>query len=817
MTGDIPKHAQVVIIGGGVVGCSVAYHLIKAGMTDIVLLERKRLCCGTTWHAAGLITQLRATRNLTELSTYGLGLFRDLERETGQEIGLKQNGSILLAADQEHWEEIRRGASMARGFGLEVELMTPTEAGKMYPLLTTSDLVGAVYMPRDGQVNPTDVTQTLAKSARAGGAKILENSKVTGIQTHHGQVAAVVTESGEIQCEYVVNCAGMWARELGLIVGVDVPLYSAEHYYVVTEPLAEVTPELPILRDPGGYCYFKEDAGKLLVGSFEPRARPLSMGAIPEDFAFDQLPGNWDHFEPMLESAMHRVPRLETAGIQLFFCGPESFTPDNRYHLGEAPDLKNFFVAAGFNSMGVQASGGAGKVIAEWIRDGHPPMDIWEVDIRRNKPFQNNRRYLHDRTVETVGLLYAMHWPYRQVETCRNVRVSPLHQRLAAAGACFGESSGWEVANWFAPEGMEAKYLYSYGRQNWFDESAREHRTVREAVGLIDYSSFSIFLLQGADAARVLDRICANDVDVCPERVVYTQWLNDRGGIESDLTVTRVAEDVYWIVTSASQQVRDFHWLKGHIADDKRAILTDVTSGYAVLGVMGPKSRDLLSAVSDTDFSNDAFPFCTCREIEIGYVHARALRISYVGELGWELYVPADMAVHVYDTLIACGTNFELRNVGLHAVNSLRIEKAYKQWGLDLADEDTPLEAGLDFALAWHKPNGFIGRDALLRQRDKGVKKRLVQFYLKDPAKFLYRSEPILWDDRSVGHVTSGAFGHTLGHAIGLGWVQCPEGSAMMDDVLAEGNFEIEVACERVPAKGSTRPLYDPRSERVKM
>jgi len=814
MTRELPSHARVVVIGGGVVGASVAYHLTRKGWSDVVLLERRSIACGTTWHAAGLVGQLRATHNLTRLAQYTCELFRTLEEETGQATGFKQNGSLSVAASAERFEELRRGASMARCFGLEVEVITPAEARELHPLMSTADVVGAVFLPGDGQINPLDVARAFAKGAQMRGAAIFENTAVTGVLREGGRASGVRTGRGDIRAEHVVNCAGMWARDIGLMCGVNVPLHAAEHFYVVTEPSEQIRPDLPVLRDPDRFTYYKEDAGKLLVGAFEPVAKPWGMGGIPEDFCFDQLPEDWDHFQPALENALRRIPLLESTGIQLFFCGPESFTPDDRYLLGEAPELAGFFVAAGFNSIGIQSSGGAGMVLAEWIVNGHPPMDLWDVDVRRVMPFQGNARYLRERTVEGLGLLYAMHWPFRQVESARPVRTSPLHDRLAAAGACFGEAAGWERPNWFALPGIAPRYEYSWGRQNWFAHSAAEHAAAREEVALFDQSSFAKFLLQGADAERVLGPVCANDVSVPPGRVVYTQWLNERGGIESDLTVTRLAEDRYLIVTSVGQQVRDFAWLRRHIPADARAVLTDVTSAYAVLGVMGPRSRALLSRCTDADLSNEAFPFGTAREIDLGYARAWALRISYVGELGWELYLPTEFAASVFDAVHAEGEPLGLRLAGYHAMNSLRIEKAYRHWGHDLTDEDTPLEAGLSFCVAFDKPGGFVGREALLAAREGPPARRLAAFALADPEPLLYHDEPLWRDGVLVGRTTSGMYGHTLGSAVGLGYVSCDEG--VTRDWIETGRWEIEVAGERHPARGSLRALHDPKGERIR-
>jgi 4-methylaminobutanoate oxidase (formaldehyde-forming) len=815
MAKNLPAQAQVVIIGGGIVGCSVAYHLTKLGWNDVILLERKTLACGTTWHAAGLVGQLRASHNLTRLAQYTCDLFGTLEQETGQATGFKQNGSLSLATNNGRFEELKRGASMARCFGLEVEVITPADARSIWPLLNTDDLVGAVFLPKDGQLNPMDVAQAIARGAKIGGASIYEHTKVTAIHREGGRVTGVATDQGDIVAEYVVNCGGMWGREIGNMCGVNVPLHAAEHFYIVTEPIEALTPDLAVLRDPDGYTYYKEDAGKLLVGAFEPTAKPWGMDGIPEDFEFDQLPEDWDHFEPILNNALHRIPMLKDAGIQLFFCGPESFTPDDRYILGEAPELKNFFVAAGFNSIGIQSSGGVGMVLAEWIVKGRPPMDLWDVDIRRWAPFQGNSRYLRDRTIEGLGLLYAMHWPFRQVETARPIRTTPLHDRLASRGACFGELAGWERANWFAPPGVEPKYEYSYGRQNWFEYSGAEHRAIRETVGILDQTSFAKFLLQGRDAEKILSRVCANNVAVPPGKIVYTQWLNERGGIEADLTVTRLTEDSYLVVTAAGTQVRDFVWLQRHIPDGAHAVLTDVTSGHAVLGVMGPRARDLLTRVTDADLSNDAFPIATSQEIDLAYAKVRASRISYVGELGWELYIPTEFSLGVYDAIVAEGDDLGLKHVGMHAMNSLRMEKGYRHWGDDITEEDTPLEAGLGFAVAFDKDADFIGRDALLRQKETGLKRRLVQFSLEDPEPLLYHDEPIWRDGKIVGRITSGMFGYTIGCAIGMGHVEHEDG--VNANFVNAGSYEIEVACERIPARASLRPFYDPKSERVRM
>ena len=814
MGSDFPDQAQIVIIGGGVVGCSVAYHLAELGVSDVVLLERKSLTSGTTWHAAGLVGQLRATQNLTRLAQYTTNLYADLEKLTGQATGFRQNGSLSLATDEERFEELKRGASMASCFGLEVEVVSPKEALELYPIMSTKDLVGAVFLPRDGQTNPTDTTQALARGARDKGVRILEGVIVESFEKQGGRISSVMTSRGPIVCETVVNCAGMWGRSLGLKAGVSVPLHAAEHFYVVTEPIPGLQKDLPVVREPSACNYYKEDAGKMMVGMFEPVAKPWGMDGIPEDFEFGTLPEDIEHIEEQLNSAIQRIPVLGETGIKIFFNGPESFTPDNRYWLGPSIEVPNFFLAAGFNSIGIQSAGGAGKVLAEWIVNGDPPMDLWDVDARRMMPFQVNREYLHDRTVEALGLLYAMHWPFRQPESARGVRTSVLHQRLTDLGACFGETAGWERANWFAPKGVEPVYEYSYGRQNWFDHSAREHHNVRENVGVFDMSSFGKYLVQGRDACQLLERVSANRMDVDPGRVIYTQWLNDDGGIEADLTVTRLSHEEYLVVTAAASQTRDLHWLKSSIRPGEHVFATDVTGAYSVLSVMGPRSREMLQTLTPAQLSSEAFPFGTSQEIEMGYALVRATRISYVGELGWEIYVPSEFTLGVFDRLAEAGQEFQLQPTGLHALNSLRIEKAYRHWGHDIGPDDNPFHAGLGFAVDLDKSGGFRGRDALLRAVETPLRRRLVQFLLQDPTFMLYHEEPIWRDGVRIGRTTSGMYGHTLGGCVGLGYVECDE---VIDRAfISEGNWEIEIAGERVSASASLSPMYDPRSERIK-
>ncbi|WP_378950304.1 FAD-dependent oxidoreductase [Mesorhizobium sp. ANAO-SY3R2] len=812
---EIPARARAVIIGGGVSGCSVAYHLAKLGWTDIVLLERKQLTSGTTWHAAGLIGQLRASQNMTRLAKYSADLYVRLEAETGVATGMRQVGSITVALTEERKHEIYRQASLARAFNVDVREISPNEVKEMYPHLNVSDVVGAVHLPLDGQCDPANIAMALAKGARQRGARIVENVKVTKVHTKDGHVSGVSWaqdgEQGMIATDIVVNCAGMWARELGQRNGVTIPLHACEHFYLVTEAIQGLG-RLPVLRVPDECAYYKEDAGKMMLGAFEPVAKPWGMGGIREDFCFDQLPEDMDHFTPILEMGVNRMPMLETAGIHTFFNGPESFTPDDRYYLGEAPELGGYWVAAGYNSIGIVSSGGAGMALAQWIHDGEAPFDLWEVDIRRAQPFQKNRRYLRERVSETLGLLYADHFPYRQMATSRGVRRSPLHEHLKARGAVFGEVAGWERANWFAKSGQEREYKYSWKRQNWFDNQRDEHLAVRNGVGLFDMTSFGKIRIEGRDALAYLQRLCANDMNVEPGRIVYTQMLNQRGGIESDLTVTRLSPTAFLAVVPGATLQRDLAWLRKHLRDEF-VVISDVTASESVLCLMGPKSRELIGKVSPNDFSNDKNPFGTWQEIEIGMGLARAHRVTYVGELGWELYVSTDQAAHVFEAIEAAGAEMGLKLCGLHSLDSCRIEKAFRHFGHDITDEDHVLEAGLGFALKTAKDN-FLGRDAVLRKKEAGLDRRLVQFRLTDPEPLLFHNEAIVRDGRIVGTITSGNYGHHLGGAIGLGYVPC------RDETEAEmlgSRYEIEIAGERFAAEASLRPMYDPRAERVRM
>ena len=831
----LPTHASAVVIGGGVSGASVAYHLAKLGWRDVVLLERKRLTSGTTWHAAGLIAQLRASENMTRLAKYSQELYGRLEAETGVATGFRRCGSITVALTADRREEILRQASMARAFGVDVEEIDAAEVSRRYPHIETGDVTGAVWLPLDGQADPSNITHALAKGARANGAKLFERTRVLDIVVENGRVAGVVAqrdderederEDGEprtIRTDHVVNCAGMWAREVGLLAGARVPLHACEHFYVVTEAMADLRPEgrdLPVLRVPDECAYYKEDAGKILLGAFEPVAKPWGMTTpllgsggtgIPADFEFDELPPDFDHFEPILERAVRRFPRLAETGIHTFFNGPESFTPDDRYYLGEQPEVRGLWVAAGYNSVGIQSSGGAGMALAQWMHDGEPPFDLWDVDVARVQPFQNNRSYLYHRATEALGLLYADHYPYRQMATARGVRRSPLHALLDERGAVWGETAGWERPNWFAAPNQKRAYEYGWGRTNWFSNHAAEHRAVREGVGLFDLSSFGKIRVEGRDACRWLNRVCAGEMDVAVGRIVYTTMLNARGGIEADLTVTRLSETAFLLVVPAATLPRNMAWLRRHLGD-AFVVLTDVTAGEAVLAIMGPRSRELLARVSPADFGNAAHPFGTAREVEVAMGFARAHRITYVGELGWELYVSADQAAHVAEAVLQAGEEVGLTLCGMHTLDSCRIEKAYRHWGHDITGEDHVLEAGLGFTAA--RTGDYVGRDAVERRRDAGLRRRMVQFQLADPDAFVFHNEPIVRDGRIVSQLTSGNYGHHLGGGIGLGYVPCEGESA--DDVL-HSDYEVEIAGRRVRAEASLRPFHDPKSERVR-
>jgi 4-methylaminobutanoate oxidase (formaldehyde-forming) len=812
----VPNTARAVIIGGGIIGCSVAYHLAKLGWKDIVLLERKKLTSGTTWHAAGLIAQLRATSNMTKLAKYSQELYGNLETETGVATGFKRCGSITVALTEERKEEIFRQAAMARAFGVEVEEISPSEVKAKYEHLNIEGVTGGVYLPLDGQGDPANIAVALAKGARQMGAQVIERTKINSVTRQARKITEVhweneQGESGTVKSENVINCGGMWGHEVGQMLGVNVPLQACEHFYIVTEAIEGLT-QMPVLRVPDECAYFKEDAGKILLGAFEPVSKPWAMDGIPSDFEFDQLPEDFDHFEPILEAAVKRLPILGEAGIHTFFNGPESFTPDDAYHLGLAPEMDNVWVAAGFNSVGIQSAGGAGQALAQWMEDGQKPFDLGDVDISRMEPFQGNKQYLFERSKETLGLLYADHFPYLQKKTARGVRRTPFHQKLLDQGAVMGELSGWERANWFANKGQKPEYEYSWKRQNFFDNVAAEHKAVRNNIGIYDMSSFGKIRVEGPGACAFMNYIGGGQYDVPAGKIVYTQFLNNRAGIEADVTVTRLSETAYLVVTPAATRLADQTWMmrnKGNF----NVVVTDITAGEGVLAVMGPNARKLLELVSPNDFSNNINPFGTAQKIELGMGLARVHRVTYVGELGWEVYVGADIAGHAFETLWEAGQSLDAKLCGMHMMDSCRIEKGFRHFGHDITCEDHVLEAGLGFAIKTDKPN-FIGRDAVLRKKEVGLDMRLVQFKLTDPEMLLYHNETILRDGKIVGYLSSGSYGHHLGAAVGLGYVPC-KGETVVD--LLSSTYEIDIAGTRVKSEVSLRPMYDPKSERVKV
>lgn len=815
-TAAFPTHARAVIIGGGIIGCSVAYHLARLGWTDIVLLEKGRLSGGTTWHAAGLVGQLRTHPSMTRLIRYSTDLYSRLEAETELATGWKQCGSLTVARTPERMTLLKRVAAMAAAQGVACELLTPGEAGDRYPIMRTDDLVGAAWLPGDGKANPADITQALARGARRNGVRILEQTKVTAIAQKDGRATGVATDRGDIAADIVVNCGGQWARQVGRMAGVTVPLFSCEHMYIVTERVEGVFPDLPCLRDPDGYIYFKEEVGGLLMGGFEPQAKPWAQAFdIPEPFEFQLLPDDWDQFQILMENALIRVPALETTGTKRFINGPESFTADNNYILGEAPELRNFFVAAGFNSMGIASAGGAGMALAEWIANGDPTLDLWPVDIRRFARFNGNDQWLTSRVAEVLGLHYKMPWPNRELETARPLRRSPLYDRLQAKGAVFGSRMGWERANWFAEPDQPRVVAYAWGRQNWFPNNAREHHAARNAVALFDQSSFSKLLLQGRDAAACLQYLCANDMDVPVGTSVYTGALNRRGGFESDLTVQRLAHDRFMLVTGSSQTTRDADWIDRHLPENAHAVLTDVTGAWCVLGMMGPNARRLLAKVSRAPLDDDAFPFGTCRDIDVGIATVLAVRRTYVGELGWELYVPVEMTATVYDTLCEAGESLGLRDAGYYTIESMRLEKAYRAWGRELTPDHHPYEAGLGFAVKLDKAQPFIGQEALRALKGQPFKRRCVSIVLDDGDAIAQAGELILRDGRPAGETTSAAYGHTLGRTVMLGYVHA-DGKPVDANYLGTGTWEIDIGGDRCRCRIGLKPPYDPDGKRLR-
>lgn len=807
---NLPTQARVVIVGGGIAGISTAYHLAKLGWTDVLLLEQGRLTCGTTWHAAGLVGQLRANRSMTRMSMYGTQLYAELERETGLATGWKQCGSLTVARTTDRLTQLRRSLASARSFGLEAHFISPAEAGDRFPLMRTDDLTGAVWFPHDGKANPTDLTQSLAKGARQRGVQIREGVKVTGVKlAQHGsrpRVTGLVTDAGEITCDYVVNCAGQWAREFGQMAGVNVPLFSAEHFYLVTGRIDGVHPDLPVLRDPDGYIYFKEEVGGLVMGGFEPKAKPWDVDRIPDKFEFQLLPEDWDHFEILLQNALQRTPALETAEVKQLLNGPESFTPDGNFILGEAPEVANFFVCAGFNSAGIANAGGAGRLLAEWLVGGEPSQDLWDVDIRRLAPFMNNRRYLRERVVETLGLHYAMRYPRHELQSARPLRRSALYDRLKAKGAHFGSRMGWERANYFAPADAPSP-AGTFAAPDWLPFMLQEQQAAREAAVIFDQSSFSKFMLQGKDALNVLQRICANEIDVEIGRIVYTAMLNERGGFESDVTVMRLAAERFMIVSGTAQTTRDMAWIERQAADHF-AVLTDVTSAYGVLSVMGPQAEAILAQLSP-EIAAGIVKAGDAVMVDLGQARVLAACVSYIGGLGYELYVPTELMVTVYESLCNIGRDFGLMDAGYYTIDALRIEAGRRAFAAELGPDETPWEAGLGYAVKAEKGFGFIGQAALRRQQAEGVKKRLALFSLDRPDVFPWGGEVILRDGVIVGEVTSAGYSRLMGRALIMGYVR---GDEPIDKAqLATGRYEIDLAGEYHRVTYLAKPPYPGR------
>ena len=812
----LPQRARVVVIGGGVIGCSVAYHLAHMGWKDVVLLERDRLTSGTTWHSAGLMVTFGSTSETsTEMRKYTRDLYARLEAETGLATGFKPIGFIECAIDRDRLEEYRRVSAFNRYCGVDVHEISPAEVQALFPLARTDDMLAGFYVKEDGKVNPVDVTMALARGARMQGATILENVAALGVLQRGGAVAGVRTAQGDIEAEYVVNCAGMWARQLGAESGVNIPLQSAEHYYLITGEIPGMPKGMPVLEDPASHGYFREEAGGLMVGLFEPICAPWMVDGVPGDFSFGELAPDWERMGPYVEKAMQRVPVTLDVGIRKFFCGPESFTPDLAPCLGEAPEIRNYFVAAGLNSIGILTGGGIGRVMAHWIINGRPDVDVTGMNIDRLHPYQANPEYRRTRTVESLGMVYQCHYPTRSMMTARGAKRSAIHDRLVAQRAYFRDVSGWEGADWYAPMGHEPRVdALAWGRQHWFAWWEAEHRATREAVTLMDMSFMGKFLVQGRDAGRLLNHISANDVDGESGRITYTQWLDEDGKLQADLTVTKLGDERFWVVAADNAHRHVETWMRRSFGD-AHAFVTDVTSGHAQLNVQGPRSRELLQSLTTADLSNAAFPFRTAREIDIGFARVLCIRITYLGELGYELYIPSEQAAHVYDRLVAAGAAFGLRHAGLKALASLRMEKGYRDYGHDIDNTDHVLEAGLGFAVDLMKPGGFVGRDAVLAKKAAGpLTRRIVQLLVKDPEPMMYHAEVVWRDGKAVGYVRAASYGHTLGGAVGLAMIEA--GEPVTQAYLDAGRWEVEIAGARYPAVASLKPLYDPSGARIK-
>jgi 4-methylaminobutanoate oxidase (formaldehyde-forming) len=811
---SVPSHAQIVVIGGGIIGCSTAYHLARDHKADVVLVEQGKLTCGSTWHAAGLVGQLRSSASITQVLKYSVDLYERLASETGLETGWKMTGCLRLACNEDRWTEFRRLATTAKSFGMDMHLLSSGEVKAMWPLMQVDDLVGATYLPTDGQASPSDITQSLARGARMHGVKIVEDAQVTGFQIEDARITHVETSEGTIACEAVVNCAGQWARQVGAMAGITVPLQPVKHQYIITDAVEGLGKDAATVRDPDRFTYFKEEVGGLVMGGYEQNPIAWTTGDVPDDFQFRLFDDDWDHFEQHMEQAIARVPALETVGVKQMINGPESFTPDGDFILGSAPQCANMFVGAGFNAFGIAAGGGAGWALAQWVIDGEAPMDLWVVDIRRFSGLHEDRDWVCQRTLEAYGKHYTVGFPHEEYLSGRPRIVSPLYERLKTHGAVFGSKLGWERPNWFAPPGMEASDVPSMGRQNWLGPVGEEHRIVREDVGVFDQSSFAKFELIGKDAAEALDHICANNVAKPPGRLTYTQLLNSRGGIECDLTVARLSDDRFYIVTGTGFRSHDGAWIRDHIGPDLDAVLSDVTEQYGTLSLMGPKARDVLAGVTDADVSNVAFPFGHVRTIGIAGQKVRALRVTYVGELGWELHVPLGTTGEVFDALMQAGAAHGIAPVGYRALESLRLEKGYRAWGSDITPNDSPFEAGLGWAVKLKSGVDFIGRGAAESAANSPLKKKLTCFTVDDPEIVLLGRETIMRNGEFAGYLTSGGFGYTIGKPIGYGYVRNAEG--VTDDNLCEGKYKLIVATEPVPATIHLEPTYDPGAVRVK-
>lgn len=815
-TTSLPKQARVVVIGGGIIGTSVAYHLAHQGCRDVVLLERDRLTSGTTWHAAGLMVTFGSTSETsTEMRKYTRDLYGRLEAETGQSTGFKPVGFIEVASDRDRLEEYRRVSTFNRHCGIDVQEISPRQVKELFPLARVEDLLAGFYVKEDGRANPVDATMALAKGARLQGATLLEGVPVTAVTHRRGAVTGVDTPLGHLQAEVVVNCAGMWARQLGARAGVNIPLQAAEHYYLITEKIAGLSADLPVLEDPASFGYFREEVGGLMIGLFEAVCAPWKVGGVPEDFSFGELAPDWDRMSPYLEKAMARVPASLEVGIRKFFCGPESFTADLQPVVGEAPELKNYFVAAGLNSIGILTGGGLGRVLAHWILTGRPDVDVTGFNIDRLHAYQANPEYRRSRTVESLGMVYQCHYPTRSMRTARGAKRPAIYDRLSARGAFFKEVSGWEGADWYLPPGVEPQpEQLSWGRQHWFSYWQAEHQAAREGVILMDMSFMAKFLVQGREAGRLLNHLSANQVDGPAGLITYTQWLNQGGTLEADLTVTKLDDERFWVVASDTAHRHVQTWLTRHLGD-AHAFVTDVTSGYAQINIQGPRSRELMQAVTSADLSNQAFPFRTAREIEIGFARALCVRITYLGELGYELYIPTEQAVHVYDRLVGAGEAVGLRHAGLKALGSLRMEKGYRDYGHDIDNTDSVLEAGLGFAVDLKKPEGFLGREAVVAAKERGpLQRRLVQILVKDPEPLLFHAEVVRREGRALGYIRAASYGFTLGGAVGLAMIDA--GQPIDADYLARGSFTVEIAGQQYPAIASLKPLYDPEMKRIK-